>query len=232
MKSLVKTVARKASRSLLQEALFRRPRGDSFDLLDVAYFSAAVESARFYEDFMLTAAAFETDLMLLTHAMSIAPTDGLILEFGVASGRTIRHIGALTDRSIHGFDSFKGLPESWRTGFATGAFAQALPAVPTHVVLHPGWFTDTLPHFARQTDESIALLHVDCDLYSSTAFVLATLADRLRPGSVIVFDEYFNYPGWKQHEYKAFQEHVARTGLRFRYDSFVPGHQQVCIVVT
>ncbi len=111
-------MARKASRSLLQEALFRRPRGDSFDLLDVAYFSAAVESARFYEEFMLTAAAFETDLLLLTHAMSIAPTDGLILEFGVASGRTIRHIGALTDRSIHGFDSFKGLPESWRASAA------------------------------------------------------------------------------------------------------------------
>jgi hypothetical protein len=89
-----------------------------------------------------------------------------------------------------------------------------------------------LPHFTQQTDESIALLHVDCDLYSSTAFVLETLADRFRTGSVIVFDEYFNYPGWKQHEYKAFQEHVARTGLRFRYDSFVPGHQQVCIVVT
>ena len=29
---------------------------------------------------------------------------------------------------------------------------------------------------------------------------------------MIVFDEYFNYPGWRGHEFKAFQEFVAETG--------------------
>jgi len=37
---------------------------------------------------------------------------------------------------------------------------------------------------------------------------------------VIVFDEYFNYPGWRQHEYKAFQEFIANTGLKYRYIGF------------
>jgi hypothetical protein len=32
--------------------------------------------------------------------------------------------------------------------------------------------------------------------------------NRLASGSVIVFDEYFNYPGWKVHEFKAFQDDV------------------------
>src|ERR1700761_7111976 len=126
MKSL-KNVARKASRSLMQEALFRRPRGDSFDVLDVAFFSAAVESAKFYEEHMLTAQAFDDDLALLAHAVSLAPAEGLILEFGVASGRTIRHLAAQTARRISGFDSFQGLPEAWRTGFERGRFAQPLP---------------------------------------------------------------------------------------------------------
>ena len=232
MKSLVKSAVRKASRAVLQDAIFRRPRGDSFDVLDIAFFSAAMDSARFYEEFMLTAGAFDTDLLLLSHAMSIAPTKGLILEFGVASGRTIRHIAGLTGRDIHGFDSFEGLPESWRTGFTRGAFAQPLPSVPNHVSLHKGWFSDTLPPFMTTTNDPVALLHIDCDLYSSTAFVLNALADRIGAGTVIVFDEYLNYPGWKQHEHKAFQEFAVKTGRTFRFDSFVPSHQQVCVVIT
>ena len=79
--------------------------------------------------------------------------------------------------------------------------------------------------------EPIALLHIDCDLYSSTDYVLSTLKPAIRSGTVIVFDEYFNYPGWKQHEHKAFEEFISRSGSTFKYDSFVPGHQQVCVVI-
>ncbi len=232
MKSLLKSAVRRASKVALQDALFRRPRGDSYHVLDIAFFAAALESARFYEEFMLTAAAFETELMLLAHALGMAPATGSILEFGVASGRTIRHLAGLTERAIDGFDSFEGLPETWRTGFAQGAFSQAVPEVPSHVSLHKGWFSDTLPPFLARTPDPVALLHIDCDLYSSTAFVLDALEDRITAGTVIVFDEYFNYPGWKQHEHRAFQEFTAATGRTFRFDSFVPGHQQVCAVIT
>jgi hypothetical protein len=232
MKSLAKSLIRRASKTLLRDITFPRPKGDSFDVLDIAFFTAAMDSARYYEEHMLTATAFDSDLDLLTYALSIAPVNGLILEFGVASGRTIRHLGSLTERRIHGFDSFEGLPETWRTGFARGAFAQALPTVPDHVSLHRGWFTETLPLFTQTTDEQVSLLHVDCDLFSSTAFLLSHLATRIRVGTVIVFDEYFNYPGWRQHEHKAFQEFVLRSGLTYRFDSFVSGHQQVCVVIT
>jgi predicted O-methyltransferase YrrM len=232
MKSIVKSAARKASKAVLRDAFLARPRGDSFDLLDVAFFSAAVESARFYEDFMLTARSFENDLSLLTHALSIAPGAGMILEFGVASGRTIRHMAQHTTRRIDGFDSFEGLPEDWRTGFEEGKFKQPLPDVPAHVLLHKGWFSESLPGFLSENQQAVALLHIDCDLYSSTAAVLSALSDRLRIGTVIVFDEYFNYPGWKQHEHKAFQEFVERTGVEYRFDAFVPSHQQVCAVIT
>ena len=232
MKSFVKSAVRKASRVAMQEATLRRARGDSFDVLDVAFLSAAIESASFYEEFMLTARAFETDLLLLSHAMSMAPTQGLILEFGVASGRTIRHVAGITSRNIHGFDSFEGLPEAWRTGFEQGAFKQRLPEVPGNVTLHQGWFSDSLPRFVESTAGPIALLHIDCDLYSSTAFVLNALRDRIQTGTIIVFDEYFNYPGWKHHEHKAFQEFAAASGMTFRFDSFVPSHQQVCAVMS
>jgi Macrocin-O-methyltransferase (TylF) len=232
LRKRAKSAIRRASGVLLRELpLFRRVRGDSFDVIEAAFFAAALESASFYQDNMLTSDAFENDLALLSHAMGIAPAHGMILEFGVATGRTINHIARLTDRHVDGFDSFSGLPEDWRTGFSQGAFAQAMPAVPGNVSLHKGWFSDTLPSFLDGKNERVALLHVDCDLYSSTAFILKSLKGRIRCGTVIVFDEYFNYPGWKQHEHKAFQEFIAKTGLSFRYDSFVPSHQQVCAII-
>ena len=36
-------------------------------------------------------------------------------------------------------------------------------------------------------------------------------------GSIIVFNEYFNYPNWKQHEYKAFQEFVQQHDVQYEY---------------
>jgi hypothetical protein len=88
--------------------------------------------------------------------MEKAPFDGMILEFCVATGRTINHIARLTDRHVDGFDSFSGLPESWRTGFLPGTFAQAIPAVPKNVLLHKGWFSDTLPSFLDDKSEPVA----------------------------------------------------------------------------
>ena len=77
----------------------------------------------------------------------------------------------------------------------------------------------------------MAFLHVDCDLYSSASFVLTQLKDRIQPGTVIVFDEYFNYPGWRKHEHRAFVEFIDATGLSFRYDSFLRCGQPVCVVI-
>jgi hypothetical protein len=167
MKSQLKSVARKLYGVAAGGPTFRRPRGDSYDVLDVAFFRAAMQSAEFYEQNMITARAYESHLALLTHALEIAPKNGLVLEFGVATGRTITHVASQTRRQVHGFDSFSGLPESWRTGFPQGAFAQELPQVPSNVTLHKGLFSETLPEFIANATESVALLHIDCDLYSS-----------------------------------------------------------------
>ena len=41
---------------------------------------------------------------------------------------------------------------------------------------------------------------MDCDLYSSSKYVLEAYGHRLRPQSIILFDEFFNYAkmdgGW------------------------------------
>jgi hypothetical protein len=145
-------------------------------------------------------------------------------------GRTISHIAGLTER-VYGFDSFEGLPEDWRSGFVKGAFAGDLPPVPPNAVLIKGWFEKTLPEFLGKQQGPVAFLHIDCDLYSSTKTIFDLLAPRIVRGTVIVFDEYFNYPGWQQHEHKAFEEFKS-AGIVCKPIGFVPSHQQVGFIVT
>jgi hypothetical protein len=174
-------------------------------------------------------------LDLLGFALSRAPQEGLVLEFGVEKGASLRHLAGLTARTVHGFDSFEGLPGDWHgTREAKGAFSLQgrLPKVPGNARLHVGWFDATLPAFLAADPAACALIHVDCDIYASTVSVFTNLGPRIRPGTVIVFDEYFNYPGWRQHEYKAFQEFIAASGLQYRYLGFSAekGHVAVRIV--
>ena len=214
---------------------FPKPRGDSFDILEVACFKAALDSADHYEKHFLTCPAFDSNLSLLSKAMDLARPNGLFLEFGVASGRTISHMALNTPRThFYGFDSFEGLPEAWRSGFDKGAFAQArLPIVPPNVTLIKGWFDDTLPTFLHDRPHMpVSLLHIDCDLYSSTKTIFASLQGRIVPGTVIVFDEYWNYPGWRDHEFRAFEELLAETGIRAKPFGFVPSHQQAGFVIS
>jgi predicted O-methyltransferase YrrM len=231
MKQTMLKVIDKAARRASQTLSFSKPRGDSFDVLEIAFLKAAYEAAEYYEENLQAAHIFHTDLDLLSHAISIAAQPGLILEFGVATGRTITHISGHVRSAVYGFDSFEGLPEMWRSGFEQGSFAGDLPPVPPNVELVKGWFKDTLPLFLANHDEPVSLLHVDCDIYSSTKTIFDLLSSRLRPHTVIVFDEYWNYPGWRQHQFKAFGEFIQTSGLSYRYDSFAPGHQQVCVVL-
>jgi predicted O-methyltransferase YrrM len=205
---------------------------DSYDVLKFSNVYAAFESAEYYCKNMNKADNYENDLSLLRHALEIRSAEGLILEFGVASGRTINHISSLVEQKVYGFDVFTGLPETWRTGFVSGVFGrEKLPLVNKNVELIVGLFEDTLDEFLKNNHESISLLHVDCDLYAGTRTIFNKLGELIRPGTVIVFDEYFNYPGWSQHEFKAFQEFVELKKVKYRYDSFVSRHQQVCVVI-
>ena len=127
------------------------------------------------------------------------------------------------------------LPEDWAgTSSMKGKFSRAgkLPSVPSSVTLHKGWFDSTIPPFASQNPDKIAFLHVDCDIYSSTKCIFDQLGDRLQVGSVILFDEYFNYPNWQEHEFKAFQELVAATGLEYEYLGYCIRSPQAAVRIT
>jgi hypothetical protein len=46
---------------------------------------------------------------------------------------------------------------------------------------------------------------------------LSSLANNFEKGTIIIFDEYFGYTGWRHHEFKAWQELVKYKGLEYRY---------------
>ncbi|MEU7782854.1 class I SAM-dependent methyltransferase [Amycolatopsis sp. NPDC049159] len=194
---------------------------------------AALESNVFAREHLVGSRHFGRPKETLEYALSLAPEGGMALEFGVASGNTLRTIARARDgRDVYGFDSFDGLPEAWLNGMPAGAFARDdLPDVPG-AELVVGLFTDSLPGFLAEHPGHVDFLHVDGDLYSSAKTVLDLCGPRLRAGSIVHFDEFFNFPGWKRHEYRAWTEYVERTGVEFEYVAYTYSDNQVTVKIT
>lgn len=158
--------------------------------------------------------------------------DSLWLEFGVWMGRSLnalsrRSIELGRSRKVYGFDSFKGLPETWRNNKSgavlgdewakrwtmKGAFN--LGGQPPEYFVDQrgadfvvGWFNESLPPFLAREAGPVTLVHIDSDLYSSAALVLRLIAPRLRSGTILIFDELINYPGYKEGEARALFEWI------------------------
>jgi hypothetical protein len=188
----------------------RRAAVDTYDFVD-----AMMPKAMFHPRQMDVIESRKEDIIRL---------NGHILDLGVYKGGSTRALARIfPDRTIHGFDSFEGLPEDW-THALKGAFGDikgVLPNMPSNVRLYKGWFDQTLPTwYEKNKDAPISLLRIDCDIYSSTKTIFDVLGALVRPGTWIVFDELIGYRGFKDHEYKAFHEFMERTGIGFEYVSF------------
>ena len=48
-------------------------------------------------------------------------------------------------------------------------------------------------------------------------------------GTIILFDEYFNYSNWENHEFKAWQEFVVKYQIQYEYIGF--DRQQVAVKI-
>jgi hypothetical protein len=131
------------------------------------------------------------------------------LEFGVSWGETLRLWTTLNpnaDSRFFGFDTFEGLPEDWgRVPKGTFTTSKQLPSFPDpRVHLIVGLFQHTLyPFLADYRRRDRLVVHIDCDLYSSTLFCLAAIDRCLRPGDVLIFDEFYSL----DHEFDAFLDY-------------------------
>ena len=178
------------------------------------------------------ARVFGTAGALLQHALGACSVGGITAEFGVFHGRSLRQIAAQSAGPVHGFDSFEGLPADWTPNDPRGSYSTGgqLPDVPANVVLHRGWFAETLPRFAAGEGAPLRFAHVDCDLYASTRTVLDALGDRLVPGTVLVFDDYL--AAADDGEARAFAETVAQRGLAYEYLGFALLGREAALRIT
>ena len=203
---------RRVIREEIDTALIQQLRNIDYGL----HFKAIIDSANFVHEHIPLHKRF-TNKELRSVAVKMAPSDGLVLEFGVYKGGSIRQFAQLTSRMIYGFDSFEGIPEPWTLRKKGDFSVNALPDVPSNVVLIKGWFNDTLPVFLDEHENSVAFVHLDCDLYSSSKMVLEMLADRMRPGTIIILDDFLEEPGWQHEQNKAFFEFVEAHAVKYEY---------------
>ncbi len=167
---------------------------------------------------------------MLRWSLGQARNPGLLAEFGVRRGTSIRVLAGETGETIHGFDSFAGLPEAWVKAPA-GVLTTGgdLPEVPANVTLHAGWFEDSLPPFLAAHPGPLRFANIDCDIYSSSRTVLWALADRIRPGTILLFDELVGNRSWRKDEYKALTEYAAHFGVEWEVLAINLPNKQVCL---
>ena len=194
----------------------------------------ASECADYVQANMQTSLNFSRKEDLWDHALTKVNARGLIVEFGVFSGYSINHIAkTFKDDVVYGFDSFEGLQEDWIGSEARkGTFDMGgrLPTVVANVQLVKGWFDKTIPLFLSEHGSPFCFMHIDCDTYEAAKIVFDLIGQRIQVGTVIVFDEYFGYRGWKIGEHKAWREFVSSMNFRYEYLGF--SAQQVSVRIT
>lgn len=156
---------------------------------------------------------------------------GLILEFGVHKGRSLNWFALHSEQEVFGFDNFfDGLQEDWAGALPRGFFAQKqLPKVQGNATLIVGRVQNELPGFLQAHPGPIRVAHFDMDTYQSSLDALRLIYPRLVTGSVIIFDEFFGYPLWREGEARAWMEFCDETGVEFKY--FVTSGAQVGIEI-
>ncbi|HTO16914.1 MAG TPA: class I SAM-dependent methyltransferase [Edaphocola sp.] len=157
------------------------------------------------------------------------------LEFGVFGGTSFKwwlknqnHL----ESKFFGFDTFEGLPEDWFL-FKKGDMSMSQPELDDdRGQFIKGLFQETLGDFLRknyslENRKSAArkVIHMDADLFSSTLFVLTSLAPYLNDGDIIFFDE-FSVPN---HEFAAWETFVASYYVDYEVLGAVNNYYQIAI---
>ena len=156
------------------------------------------------------------------------------LEFGVCGGVSFNwwlENCKSPDSKFFGFDTFEGLPESWGLFFNKGAMKEGVPEVnDKRAEFLKGLFQDTLTSFIDTNKEPLSeklVIHMDADLYTSTLYVLTSLAGYLKKGDIIFFDEF----GVPNHEFLAFKNFIESYYIKYELIGVVNNFGQVAFEI-
>jgi len=156
------------------------------------------------------------------------------LEFGVSKGCSLRWwLDNVTNPKANfiGFDTFTGIPENYGIlpkGSMSNSGRPPLITDP-RCSFQVGLFQDTLPGFIKSFRlRRRKVINIDCDLYSSTIFVLTALAPFLSVGDLIIFDD-FGSLSCAEHEFRAFNDFF--SSYRIKYELVASGSNYIQIAI-
>ena len=132
----------------------------------------------------------------------------IYLEFGVYKGVSTNFFSKYV-KKLYAFDSFEGLSEDWGgSKFGKGHFNlnKQIPKLNSNIEPIVGFVQDTLDDFLKKHNPTINFVHLDMDTYPATIYALERLKPFFNKDAIIIFDELYDYPGWKDGEYKALKE--------------------------
>lgn len=138
------------------------------------------------------------------------------------------------ERNIIGIDSFEGLPENdhcrWTTekNFKNNHSWHPFLSIGSSITVDdiyklfnfykmdtPIIINDLFKNSKEKLDKicnKVALIHIDCDLYESTLDALELVKDKIQNGTIILFDDWFNYKADENKgEQKAFKEFLIKN---------------------
>ncbi len=196
---------------------------------------AVHDAASYVEQNLEHAMVFLSKPQLWDYTISaLEGQSGLHLEFGVYTGGSINYFSKnMPDTQFNGFDSFIGLEEDWKGHHRTKGHFNLdgnLPKVNKNVSLHKGFFSESLPLFLEKHQDDCAFLHIDSDTYEACDYLLNILKPKIKKGTIILFDEYFGYIGWKHGEFKSWQEFTVQNNIQYEYLAF--SHDQCVLRVS
>ena len=188
------------------------------------YDEAAVRILRQVQSRTMTDSAKLFGLVEATRYVVKRGIPGDIVECGVWRGGSMQAVAltlieeGTTDRRLHLFDTFEGMPPPTEKDRRNGTSAEEMLAshdkdhriwaiadlddvqeamrdtrYPSDLIeLHPGLVEETVP---IRAPAQISLLRLDTDWYESTRHELEHLYDRLSPGGVLIIDDYGDWDG-------------------------------------
>lgn len=146
--------------------------------------------------------------------------DGEIAEVGVYRGGSAKIICETTEKEVHLFDTFSGLPEIGkeddREQFKKGEYNASYDEVRNYLKEYPNihYYKGLFPDTAKPVkNKKFSLVHLDVDIYESTLKGLEFFYPRMSTGAVIISHDY-----------------TSATGVKKAFDEFFKGKPEVVIL--
>jgi hypothetical protein len=169
-----------------------------------------------------------------------------LFEFGVMAGESMQTwLELFPDSSctFHGFDTFDGIRGKWVTKDSNGyklvrtfnmMSVNSLTPIETGIIkdnrvtFYKGLIQDTLKYTIDQIDNSRPrLYHFDLDTYAGTLFSLCQIYHYLKPGDLVIFDEFWD----PINEWQAWNDFNRSHMFLDRWNMLFHNGTQACFIV-